>query len=373
MNRTQFKLLGLALIVIAVALGVTGLMRAKRPLAYSATAVVKVERDKIDLPELTGLPRLAAVANAGVDNTYFIQTEIAVIQSDATFSQVITQLNLGQTWGQRFNGGGVLTTTEASQLLKSRLEVQPGADLGLISIKATSDGAAESAEIANATAQAYCEYRADYRRRLAQTALNAVAEKYADLEKQIATAGDKVEKAWQQLDPALRELATTNPTSAGHGVLRNLHAQHSESLLRYLAASNQLAFLKLTNALAAEVVDQLNARAAKAQAEIVATEAKIQDEIRRLDLLKRYQAGRFEFEELRQRFAPIKKTTDELKAEIHAQGPATASLVEPATTPTRPDVSGTTQDRLFLPAAGVAGVLGIGLVVLGRKPQKPLS
>lgn len=367
------KLLGLALIAIAVALGITGLLRAKHPTAYSATALIKVERDKIDLPALTGLPSLAAVANVGMDNTYFIQTEIAVIQSDATFSQVITQLNLGQTWGQRFNGGSVLKTTEAAQLLKARLDVQPGAEVGLISIRATSDVAVEAAEIANATARAYCEYRADYRRRLAQAALNAVAEKYADLEKQIATSGEKVEKIWQQLDPALRELATANPTSAGDGVLRNLHTQHSESLLRYLAASNQIAFLKLTNALTAEIVDQLNARAAKAQAEIVATEAKIQDEMRRLDLLKRYQAGRFEFEELGQRFAKIKKTTDELKAELHAQGPASASLVEPATTPTRPEVSSTSQDRLFLPAAGIAGVLGIGLVLLGREPHKPPS
>jgi uncharacterized protein involved in exopolysaccharide biosynthesis len=142
-----------------------------------------------------------------MDDTIFIQTEIALIQSEATLGKVISELDLNRVWGKRLFDGQAPKSSETAQLLKTRLQVQPGLASGLISIRAISEEAAEAADIANTTARAYCEYRAEYRRRLTQTALDAVSGKYAKMEQKIAEARGRVEQAEHPLDPALREQA----------------------------------------------------------------------------------------------------------------------------------------------------------------------
>src|SRR5688572_5988186 len=141
--------LGILLVVVAVVLGLAGMLFAKRPVFYSSTAVVKVARDNTDLPDLTGIANLATTAvNAG--RPFFIETEVAVIESDATLNQVVTQLNLTEVWGQRLSRGVTLKPDETSQLLKQRLQAQPGSGNDAIEIKAFSEVPNEAADIANA-------------------------------------------------------------------------------------------------------------------------------------------------------------------------------------------------------------------------------
>jgi len=363
------KALGIWLIVIAVALGATGMLLARRSVFYSASAVVKVARDKVDLPELTGFANLAAGAGGAADNAFFIETEIAVVRSDAPLSQVIAQLKLNEVWGHRLNRGNALNASESSQLLRERLHPQPGSEPGLIQINAFSDVATEAADIANAVALAYCEYRTDYRRRLTQAALDAVAGKFADMEKQIADSQAKVEQAWQQLDPALRELAATNASTTGSEVLRHLHYRFSESLLRYLTASNQLA-LFATNVAAPEIMKQLKERADKARAEMTAAEKATSSEMHRIDLLKSYQAAQLELEELNQRFAPIREKVEGLRNDLRPQSHLPASVVEPATVPSAPDAGSASRQPWLLPTAGVTLLLGVALLTMGRNPKK---
>jgi len=361
--------LGILLIFAAVALGVAGALLANRSVFYSSSAVVKVTRDRIDILELTGSANSANSVSTGAADAIFIETEIAIIKSEATLDAVITQAKLNEAWGERLRRGHTLETSQSFQMLKERVEAKPGAEPNLIQIKALSEVPAEAAQIANAVSKAYCEYRADYRRRFAQRAMDTVAGKYAEAEKEISASRAKVEQAWQQLDPELQALAATNAATTD-GVMRTLHARFSDSLLRYLAASNQLARFPETNAANVEIIEQLKARLSKASAELTEAENATKSEMRRVELLKGYQRARFEFEELTQRFAPLKKTVEELQNDLHPKGPPPASVVESAVVPTLPDVRNPNRNQWILPTAGVALLLGVGLLIVGRGPKK---
>jgi hypothetical protein len=368
-DRVLMRALGILFIVVAAALGVGAMLRSQQPALYSATAVVKIARDKIDLPELKGIAQVPTGVDTDAGNAFFIETEIAIVKSGATLSPVITQLKLNETWGQRLHRGNALETSESARLLKERLAAQPGAEADSIQIRAFSEVPDEAAEIANAVAHAYCDYRADYRRRLAQTALNAVAQEYSDKETQLLTSRTKVDQAWQQLDPALQEVAATNGSTTPE-VMRSIRAQFSEAVLRYLAASNQLARFPNTNTADVEIIDQLKERADKAKAEMTAADTATQSEMRRVALLKNYQAARLQLEELTERFAPLKKIVEELQSDLRPQSQPPASVVEPAMVPTSPDVQSRNRNQWILPTTGVALVLGVGLLFVGRDPQK---
>ena len=87
---------------------------------------------------------------------YHFQTESEVIQSQPVLLPVATSLNLGQRWGQKFNGGQVLSDSETVTWLKRRMEIQPVNGSSVIEIRFYSDSPKEAAEIANRIAETYC-------------------------------------------------------------------------------------------------------------------------------------------------------------------------------------------------------------------------
>lgn len=369
MNRTQTKALGIAFMVVALALGITGIVRARQQVLFAATALVKVERQQADLPDLTGLSELAAVTATGLDKTYFIETEIVLMQSEATLSKVIERLDLNRDWGQRFNNGQPLSPEETFQILKARLQARPGAEPEQIAITASGDTAEEAVKIANAIAEAYGEYRADHRRRLTQTALDMVARDYAEMEKQIAVAGEKVEAVRQRLDPSWQiPVAGSGPTAESEA-LRALQARYSKAVLRYLAQSNQVALFPVKNQGDDEVVVQLKTKAEQAREEMNAAETALRSEAQKQALLREYQAALFEAEDLNKRFAPLQKKVGELRNVQRQHKQSSVEIIEPASTPSAPVVQGTASPRVFLVGSGAALVLGVGLWIAGRQPK----
>ena len=87
---------------------------------------------------------------------YHFQTESEVIQSQPVLLPVATSLNLGQRWGQKFNGGQVLSDSETVTWMKRRMEIQPVNGSSVIEIRFYSDSPKEAAEIANRIAETYC-------------------------------------------------------------------------------------------------------------------------------------------------------------------------------------------------------------------------
>lgn len=368
MNRTQSKSLGGALIVVALALGITGMVRVKQPVLYAATTLFKVERQPSDLPDLTGVSELATNTAAGLDQTIFIETEIALMQSDAILGKVIERLDLNRTWGQRFNAGQSLPPEATFQILKARLHVRSGAEPEQIAITASSDITDEAAQLANATATAYGEYRVDYRRRLTQTSLDLVAESYAAMEKQLAVAGEKVAAVRQRLDPSWPLPAAGSKPTVESEAMRALQAGYSKSVLRYLAQSNQVALFPAKHPDDDEVVAQLQAKAGLAREEMIAAETALRREVQKQALLLEYQTAVFELEDLNQRFAPLQKKVEELRTIQREQQQSSVEVIEPAAAPATPVVQRAASPRIFFVGSAAALALGLGLCITGRKP-----
>ena len=102
--------------------------------------------------------------------------ECKVIQSEAVLGQVIEKLDLKTVWGRRYNGGNNLNVTNAIQLLKKRMEVRPERNTSLINITVFSEDKNEAAQIANAVAESYQQYRQKTREELASQSLAVLQE-----------------------------------------------------------------------------------------------------------------------------------------------------------------------------------------------------
>lgn len=138
------------LLVVATSTLITFLL----PESYSSTARVLLRQN---LGEVTRMPGMPVPAN-GYD-PYFIKTQFEVIQSQAVLGKVITSLDLNQTWGKKYTGGSPLKTPETLALLMARMDLRPVRNTSVIEIRVFSDQPAEAAQLANAIARSYQEYR----------------------------------------------------------------------------------------------------------------------------------------------------------------------------------------------------------------------
>ncbi len=85
---------------------------------------------------------------------YFIQTEFEKIKSQKTLLQVSDSLQLPQRWGKKY-GVGTMKSSEILDLLRNSIDLKQSRNTSLMEISAFSDSATETAEIANALANAY--------------------------------------------------------------------------------------------------------------------------------------------------------------------------------------------------------------------------
>ena len=163
------------------------------PESYASTARIKVENDVTDIPSMGGMPSYVPY------DPYFIQTTFEIMQSELVLSNVIAQLNLNTKWGQKYYNGETLKTTETIEILKQRMQLAPVKNTKLISITVYSDDKNEAAELANAIAYAYKDYRIDSRRALTTNGVAVLEEQFAYQEHDIKTNSDFVEQLRQEL------------------------------------------------------------------------------------------------------------------------------------------------------------------------------
>jgi len=142
-------ILAVFLLVVITATLVTFIL----PESYSSTARIKIEHDQSDIQALMGAPALQNY------DPYFIQTEFEVIQSELILGQVVEAAHLQDKWGKAYANGERLTKLEAMGLLKRKMSLHPVRNTILIEIQVFSENRDEAAELANAVAKAYREYR----------------------------------------------------------------------------------------------------------------------------------------------------------------------------------------------------------------------
>ena len=141
------------LLVVTTATVVTFIL----PETYRGTATINIQCES---PKASGSNR---DSNRGFSNVdpYFLMTEFEVIQSHYVLGKVMEnpKLNLKEKWAVKFNGGKPLSTQEAINLLRHFIDLRPVRGTSLIYIHAYRDTPDEAAQIANAVARAYCDYR----------------------------------------------------------------------------------------------------------------------------------------------------------------------------------------------------------------------
>src|SRR5882762_192810 len=157
-------ILAVFLLVVITATLVTFIL----PEAFSSVARIKIERDQSDI---TGFQERGGM---GAYDPYFIQTEFEVIQSELILGKVIADMNLLDEWGRKYGAGGALRTNEAITILKSRIDLRPVRNTILIEIRVFSDKPKEAADLANAVAKAYKDYRLQERARLSTGGVEAL-------------------------------------------------------------------------------------------------------------------------------------------------------------------------------------------------------
>src|SRR2546423_3252841 len=182
-------ILAVFLLVVITATLVTFIL----PESFSSTAKIKIERNQPDIPGLAD-PRLSTVYDP-----YFIQTEFEVIQSEVLLDKVVKDLDLNKVWGEKYNAGGPLKTTETINMLKGRMDLRPVRNTSLIEIRVYSDKADEAATLANAIAKAYQAHRLEEVLRLSRGGIKALEERFFEQEKKIFDAQKELDKLREDL------------------------------------------------------------------------------------------------------------------------------------------------------------------------------
>ena len=176
------------LITTIIATAVTFIL----PVTYASTARIKVEKD------VTDIAGFSAPQMSGYD-PYFIQTTFEIMGSQLVLSNVIARMKLNEEWGKKYFNGETLKTTETMEILKQRMQLAPVKNTELISITVYSDDKDEAAQLANAIAEAYMNYRFESRRQLTEGGLKELETQFRVQEQEIKTNQDIVEQLRQEL------------------------------------------------------------------------------------------------------------------------------------------------------------------------------
>ncbi len=175
-------ILAVFLLVLLTTTAVTFIL----PETYMSTARIEVGKDTPDVGAI-----LTPQTPMAYD-PYFIQTEFEKIRSTKVLHKVIEQLNLQNVWAKRF-GTDPLKISEAYKILVGQIDLQQSRNTSLIEIRAYSDDKNEAAEIANAIAREYENYRREARGELSRSGIKALEGEYDEQAKQVRAAQEKVD------------------------------------------------------------------------------------------------------------------------------------------------------------------------------------
>ena len=189
------------LITVLVATAITFIL----PESYASTARIKVESDT------------PPAAGQSSYDPYFIQTTFEIIQSQLVLEPVIKTMNLNTYWGKKYFNGITIKTTESLEILKQRLQLAPVKNTSLIAITVYSDDKNEAAQIANAVAEAYKDYRVKSAAGLATNSLAKLQQQWRQNEKQIEQARAEINSLPQPLNIGGKISDNPSPQEQSYG------------------------------------------------------------------------------------------------------------------------------------------------------------
>ncbi len=205
MKLPQTTVLGLALLAFGLALCGMGLFLLVQPRQYEATTRIQVLKEIMDINSLEKYPD-ALLISPKFDSS-FLQKTFKIIQSDGDLGEVVTNLNLNEVWGKKFNGGTALKTGASIARLRRGLYCTTVRNTTLITISFTSDDPEEAVHIVNAIAEAYEGYRKREEQQFEYDVVQVMEKQYDEEEQQIVALHAKV-------DAMRKELGITNLNNA---------------------------------------------------------------------------------------------------------------------------------------------------------------
>jgi uncharacterized protein involved in exopolysaccharide biosynthesis len=186
------------------------------PESYASTARIKVEMIEHNT---VGSPP----ADAPYD-PYFIQTTFEIMQSEIVLRPVIEQLKLNEKWGKKYFARESLKTAETIELLRRFIQLVPVKNTQLIAITVYSDDKVEAAQIANAIAESYRDYRRE-------SSSARERETWAGLERQSAAEQDRILTAQANVDSLKKKFNILESSDGAEATAENL-----ESSVRKMSA-----------------------------------------------------------------------------------------------------------------------------------------
>jgi capsular exopolysaccharide synthesis family protein len=175
-------ILAVLLLVVITATLVTFVL----PVTYRGTAKIKVDRNVADIQEL------GRSGMSGIYDPYFIQTEFEVIKSEAVLTNVVNELNLLPLWSAKYRQGFPLKMSDAVEILRHRLVVEPVRNAMFILIGAESEKPEDAARLANSVAEAYQKHRLAEIQRAAEGGIRALDARFAEQKQKIKEVNESL-------------------------------------------------------------------------------------------------------------------------------------------------------------------------------------
>jgi capsular exopolysaccharide synthesis family protein len=164
------------------------------PVSYASTSQIKIEPDTgSDIATFTG----TGITTPGYD-PYFLQTELEILQGPEVLGKVIDKLNLNYVWGKKY-GVDTFRTSETLEFLKHQISLAPVRNTTLVDITVYSGDKKEAADIANAIAKGYQDYRLERHTQLTVGGIKVLEEKYQSEDEDIETMRAKVDNLRKEL------------------------------------------------------------------------------------------------------------------------------------------------------------------------------
>lgn len=340
-----------ALALVAVAIGVAQIRQTQ--VAHRATAIVHV------------LPGIETGMSVGTEVASVLQTEADMIRSEFILKSVIKKLDLNTAWGKRYNAGQKLKTMESCEIAKKSLKATSLPNSALIQIEITRDDADEAVKIANAVAEAYCDYRVDRRQRITENAVKSISKPSRSAAEKLNVARQKLEAAQTALAPDIR----ANPPEFPKGenpALRPVQARYNQATLQFLSSSNQVASATHSASPDTNLIADITAEFTRVRAELVAAENAVNAESQRWDALREYWLARANFENAEKFFAPFKKVADDAQAARSPSNKPPAVLKERAERAATIESHDVSRGAVMFVIAGVLLVAGLGMLLSNR-------
>ena len=170
----KMVILAVFLLVVLTTTAVTFVL----PESWSSTVRIAVEKDVSDITPL------GFAQNTTQFDPFFIQTEFEKIRSKKVLHRVIENLKLNEKWGERYNNGSPLKTSETFDYLSRKIDVRQTRNTSLIEIRVYSDSkdkpAQEAADIANEIARVYKDTRLELKKDMSEKGIKVLKRELAD-------------------------------------------------------------------------------------------------------------------------------------------------------------------------------------------------